>query len=210
MNRISLAAAVEDVAARDPALARIVDAVGPIRYPRRGPDGHFGELARSIIYQQLSAPSARAVIERVTVAAGGRLTAETLRDMPGETLLACGLSHNKAASLRDLAARVGSGTLDLDAAAGLSDEELIAALVTVRGIGRWTAEIYLLRELRRLDIWPVGDLGVRQGHQLIWPHLGVLTPVQLLPLGDRFRPYRSVVARYCWEAVLLARRGVTL
>ena len=89
----------------------------------------------------------------------------------------------------------------------MSDEEIIARLVTVRGIGRWTAEMYLMFELRRLDVWPVDDLGVRQGYGLAWSLDTPPTPRELQPLGDRFRPYRSVVARYCWEAVALVRQG---
>ena len=90
-----------------------------------------------------------------------------------------------------------------------SDEELIAELVTVRGIGRWTAEMYLMFELRRLDVWPVDDLGVRQGYALAWKLDPIPTANQLAPLGERFRPYRSVVARYCWAAVPLFRSGGT-
>ncbi len=90
---------------------------------------------------------------------------------------------------------------------GKTDEEVIADLVTVRGIGRWTAEMYLMFELRRLDIWPVDDLGVRQGYGLAWGLATAPSAKDLVPLGDRFRPYRSVVARYCWEAVSLFRGG---
>ena len=90
-----------------------------------------------------------------------------------------------------------------------SNEEVIAGLITVRGIGRWTAEMYLMFQLRRLDVWPVDDLGVRQGYGLAWKLDPPPTAKQLEPLGDRFRPYRSIVARYCWAAVPLLRRGGT-
>jgi len=94
----------------------------------------------------------------------------------------------------------------LDGASRLDDEAVIARLTTVRGIGRWTAEMYLMFELRRLDVWPVDDLGVRRGYGLAWRLPASPTAKELEPLGERFRPYRSVVARYCWEAVALARR----
>jgi 3-methyladenine DNA glycosylase/8-oxoguanine DNA glycosylase len=94
----------------------------------------------------------------------------------------------------------------LDGRSRLSDDEIVARLVTVRGIGRWTAEMYLMFELRRLDVWPIDDLGVRQGYGLAWSIAPPPTARELQPLGDRFRPYRSIVARYCWEAVALARR----
>ena len=97
--------------------------------------------------------------------------------------------------------------MDLDASRARSDDEVIAGLVTVRGIGRWTAEMYLMFELRRLDVWPVDDLGVRQGYGFAWRLQAAQSPKELAPLGERFRPYRSVVARYCWEAVALFRGG---
>jgi 3-methyladenine DNA glycosylase/8-oxoguanine DNA glycosylase len=121
-------------------------------------------------------------------------------------LRAAGLSANKLASLRDLTEKVLDGTVVLGGTRQ-SDEEIIERLVTVRGIGRWTAEMYLMFELRRLDVWPVDDLGVRQGYGHVWRIDPPPTAKQLVPLGDRFRPYRSVVARYCWEAVALYRSG---
>ena len=124
-----------------------------------------------------------------------------------ETLRAAGQSGNKLASLRDLSAKILDGTLDLKRSSRLSDEDLVAALVTVRGIGRWTAEMYLMFELRRLDVWPVDDLGVRQGYGLAWDLAAAPSAKELVPFGDRFRPCRSIVARYCWAAVVLFRGG---
>src|SRR5205823_5650469 len=108
------------------------------------------------------------------------------------------------ASLRDLATKVVDGTVILSprGLARESDEEVIARLSTVRGIGRWTAQMFLMFQLRRLDVWPTGDLGVRRGYGLAW-QIAIPTPRQLEPLGDPFRPYRSVVAWYCWRAVEL-------
>ena len=127
--------------------------------------------------------------------------------VPDEALRAAGLSANKLASLRDLSAKVMDGTVKLTRLSRLSDEEIIAELVTVRGIGRWTAEMFLMFELRRLDVWPVDDLGIRQGYGLAWSLEPPPTARELAPLGERFRPYRSIVARYCWEAVHLYRGG---
>jgi len=119
------------------------------------------------------------------------------------------LSANKLASLRDLSAKAIGGTVVLTPTSRRSDEDLIASLVTVCGVGRWTAEMYLMFQLRRLDVWPVDDLGVRQGYALAWNLDPPPTPKQLDPLGERFRPYRSVVARYCWAAIPLPRPGST-
>jgi DNA-3-methyladenine glycosylase II len=206
MPRSSLADAIEDVRARDPVLDRLISLVGPIRYRPRSPYGDFGALARAIVFQQLSGRVARVIFERVIAAAGGELSAEALARVSDANLRAAGLSANKLASLRDLTARVLEGSVDLSGASRRSDEEIIASLVTVRGIGRWTAQMYLMFQLRRPDVWPVDDLGVRQGYGLAWG-IPLPTPKALAPLGDRFRPHRSLVARCCWEAVALARDG---
>ena len=175
--------------------------------PPRDPDGHFGALVPAIVFQQLAGPAARAIHQRVRAVVRGDLSPEALAGVPDEALRAAGLSAAKLASLRDLSAKVLDGTVVLDGSSRAADAEVVAGLTTVRGIGTWTAEMYLMFELRRMDVWPVGDLGVRQGYGLAWG----LTPApgakELAPLGERFRPFRSVVARYCWEAVALFRGG---
>lgn len=207
MTRVSLSAAVAEVAARDAVVANLVELAGPLRWRPRNPDGHFGALVRSIVYQQLAGRAAETIHGRVRATVGEVLSAESLAAAPDEALRAAGLSANKLASLRDLSAKTLDGSVDLARLSRLGDDEVVAALVTVRGIGRWTAEMYLMFELRRLDVWPDGDLGVRQGYGLAWGLDPAPTAKELAPLGDRFRPYRSVVARYCWEAVHLFRSG---
>src|SRR5579864_8505147 len=195
MTKVSLRAAVDEVAARDPVLARLVALAGPIAHRPRNPDGPFGALVQAIVFQQLAGRAAQAIYGRVRSAVGERLTPETLTAVPDDALRAAGLSGNKLASLRDLSAKVLEGTLALTRSSRRSDDELIGSLTTVRGIGRWTAEMYLMFELRRLDVWPVDDLGVRQGYGLAWKLEPPPTARELDPLGDRFRPYRSVLAR---------------
>ena len=208
MARTSLQAAIDEVATRDPVLAQLVARVGPITHRPRDPDGPFGALVRAIVYQQLAGRAAQAIHGRLRTTVGEALTPATVTATPDPALRAAGLSANKLASIRDLSAKVLDGTVVLTRTSARSDEELIAQLVTVRGIGRWTAEMYLMFQLRRLDVWPTGDLGVRKGFGLAW---GIPTPTakQLEPLGDRFRPFRSVVARNCWAAVPLLRPGST-
>ena len=205
--RIALRAAVDQAAARDPVLGNLVALAGPIKHRPRDPDGPFGALVRSIVYQQLAGRAAYAIHQRVRAAVGDVVTPEALAAVPDDALRAAGLSGNKLASLRDLSAKILDGSVELNRSSRQSDDELIAALVTVRGIGRWTAEMYLMFQLRRLDVWPVDDLGVRQGYGLAWKLDPAPTAKELAPLGDRFRPYRSIVARYCWEAVALFRGG---
>ena len=205
--RIALRAAVDQAAARDPVLGNLVALAGPIKHRPRDPDGPFGALVRAIVYQQLAGRAAYAIHQRVRAAVGDVVTPEALVAVPDDALRAAGLSGNKLASLRDLSAKILDGSVELNRSSRESDDELIAALVTVRGIGRWTAEMYLMFELRRLDVWPVDDLGIRQGYGLAWGVEPTPTAKELVPLGDRFRPYRSIVARYCWEAVALFRGG---
>jgi DNA-3-methyladenine glycosylase II len=205
----SLRAAIDEVASRDPVLADLVARVGPIRHRPRDPDGPFVALVRAIVFQQFAGRAAQAIYGRVRATVGEVLTPEALNTVSDARLRAAGLSANKLASLRDLSAKVLDGTVVLSRTSRRSDEELIAGLTAVRGIGRWTAEMYLMFELRRLDVWPVDDLGIRQGYGLAWKLDPPPTPKQLQPLGDRFRPYRSIVARFCWAAVPLLRPGGT-
>jgi 3-methyladenine DNA glycosylase/8-oxoguanine DNA glycosylase len=209
MAAISLRAATEEVAARDPVLAALIERAGPITFRPRDPDGPFAALVRAIVFQQLAGRAAQAIFGRVRAAVGDALTPEALAAVSDADLRAAGLSRNKLLSLRDLTAKVLDGTVVLNRTSRRSDEELVAQLTTVRGIGRWTAEMYLMFQLRRLDVWPVDDLGIRQGYGLIWGLDPAPTAKQLDPLGERFRPYRSVVARYCWVAVPLLRAGGT-
>jgi DNA-3-methyladenine glycosylase II len=206
--RNSLQAAIDEVAARDPVLADLVARAGPIRHRPRDPDGPFAALVRAIVFQQLAGRAAQAIYGRVRTTVG-ELTPEAFTAASDADLRSAGLSANKLASLRDLSAKVLDGTVVLTRTSRRSDDELSARLTAVRGIGRWTAEMYLMFQLRRLDVWPVDDLGIRQGYGLAWKLDPPPTPKQLDPLGDRFRPYRSIVARYCWAAVPLLRPGGT-
>lgn len=188
------------MADRDPVLARLVDQVGPPRL-RPPQESHFAALVRAIVYQQLAGAAAAAIHGRLVGALGGGVDPDRLLRLDDDALRSVGLSANKAASLRDLADKVLGGTVVLSPR-GLArepDEGVIARLSTVRGIGRWTAEMFLMFQLRRLDVWPTGDLGVRRGFGLAWG-LPMPGPRELEPLGEPFRPYRSVVAWYCWRA----------
>ncbi len=178
----------------------LVAAAGPMRL-RKPMDTHFAALARSIVYQQLAGKAAAAIHGRLVAALGDRVEPGIVLSLSDEEMRAAGLSANKTASLRDLATKVLDGTVVLDprGLARESDEEVIARLSTVRGIGEWTAQMFLLFQLRRLDVWPTGDLGVRKGYGLAW-RVPMPTPRQLAELGDPLRPYRSVAAWYCWRA----------
>src|SRR5919108_1339288 len=203
MRQPSFAAAARMLAERDPVIARLLAETGPPRLGR--PDeSHLGTLVRAIVYQQLAGRAAAAIHGRLIAAVGGDVRPETLIALSDEQMRAVGLSRAKVASLRDLAEKVLDGTVVLAPRrlARQGDDEIVARLSAVRGIGTWTAEMFLLFQLRRLDVWPVGDLGVRRGYGLAWQ---VPTPTarELRPLGEPFRPYRSVAAWYCWRAAEL-------
>jgi DNA-3-methyladenine glycosylase II len=186
--------------AAHPRFGPLVARVGPVRLPPVEPDP-FLALARSIAYQQLAGKAAATIWRRVEAAAGDRVEPAIIRDLPDATLRGAGLSGAKLAALRDLSRRVLEGTLDLARLPALSDDEVMQALVAVRGIGPWTARMHLMFQLRRPDVWPVLDLAVRNG----WARIHGATPAPdaraLAPLGDPFRPWRSAVAWYCWRVM---------
>jgi len=199
----SFEAAAAILAERDPVLRRLIAEAGPIRL-RPPTEFHLASLVRAIVYQQLAGAAAAAIHGRLLAALGGEVTAAGLRSLSPETMRSVGLSGAKAASLQDLASKVLDGTVVLDPAELWTEDsdEVVARLSTVRGIGKWTSEMFLIFQLRRLDVWPTGDLGVRKGYGLAW---GIPTPTakQLDPLGDPYRPYRTVLAWYCWRAAEL-------
>jgi DNA-3-methyladenine glycosylase II len=200
MPKPTHAVAAEELAGRSPAMAALVAEVGP---PRLRPphDTHFAALVRSVLYQQLAGAAAATIHGRLIALLEDEVTPERVLAVPPESLRAVGLSGNKAASITDLAAKVLDGTVVLEPRklSREPDEEVIVRLTTVRGIGRWTAEMFLMFQLRRLDVWPTGDLGVRRGFGLAHG-IPMPGPKELGPLGDVYRPYRSVAAWYCWRA----------
>lgn len=212
-----VAGAEAELAHRHPVMAGLIARCGPCTLAsgrRRGVvESHFEALASSIVYQQLAGAAAGAIWARVRALAPGGFTAEAVLalgplgprgaydPLNPEPLRAAGLSWAKAASLEDLARRVVEGSLDLDRVATLADEEVVEELSAVRGIGRWTAQMFLIFRLGRLDVWPTGDLGVRRGYAVAHGLNQVPTPGATEALGEGFRPWRSVAAWYCWRAV---------
>jgi DNA-3-methyladenine glycosylase II len=202
-RRVSYAEAARILAARDPVLAGLIAEAGAMRI-RRSTMSHFAALVQAVVYQQLAGAAATAIHGRLVAALEGDVAPEALLALSDETLRTVGLSANKVRSLRDLATKVLDGTVVLSPR-GLSrqpDGEIIARLSSVRGIGPWSAEMFLIFQLRRLDVWPVGDQGVRKGYGLAW-RIPTPTARELEPLGDPYRPYRTVLAWYCWRAAEL-------
>jgi 3-methyladenine DNA glycosylase/8-oxoguanine DNA glycosylase len=195
------AAALEDLASVDAVLARLIDRHGPPPPRRPVPVRlRFALLARAIVYQQLAGRAAAAIHARMVEAVGGEVTPDAVLATPEAELRDSGLSAAKAASLLDLAARSASGEIPMDRLGRLSDDEVVDRLTVVRGVGPWTAQMFLMNALSRPDIWPVGDYGVRAGYARAWGLDDLPTPAVLDRLGEPFRPHRSLVAWYCWRA----------
>ena len=184
----------------DPVMARLVDHFGPCDVkPKRG--SPFAALVRSIQYQQLAGPAAAAIhLRLLALFDGAGVTPEAVLALGEDRLRTAGLSRAKAASVYDLAHRVAGGELVLNGIGRVGDDEVVRRLTTVRGIGEWTAHMFLIFQLGRLDVWPVGDYGVRKGYALAYKR-ELPTPRELLVLGERYRPYRTLAAWYCWRAV---------
>lgn len=199
------ARALDELAAADTVLAGLIARHGPPTFTPGAPlddiEGHFSAIVRSVLHQQLAGKAAAAIHSRLQAAAGPRVSPATMLALGHERLRGVGLSGAKAGAILRLAEAVGSGALDLGRVASLGDDEVVAALSAQQGIGPWTAQMFCMFRLGRLDIWPVGDYGVRKGYALAWSLHEVPGPRALQPLGESYRPWRSVVAWYCWGAV---------
>jgi DNA-3-methyladenine glycosylase II len=199
-RKVGIREAARILAERDPVIARMVDDFGLPSFPA-ATGSHFAGLVTSITYQQLAGAAARAIHGRLVALLDGEVTPERIMAATTEQLRAAGLSGNKTRSLQDLSTKVLDGTVVLEPRrlARLGDEEIVAQLSSVRGIGKWSAEIFLMFQLRRLDVWPTGDLGVRRGFAAAW-QIPEPTPKVLDALGEPYHPYRTIVAWYCWRA----------
>lgn len=185
---------------QDPAFRPLVERVGPVRLrPSRGPA--FAALAAAIIYQQLAGKAAATIHGRFIAALKGDVTPDSVLAAQENVLRGAGLSGAKASAIRDLAERARSGEVPLDDLHALDDAAVLDRLVRVRGVGPWTAQMHLLFELRRPDVWPTGDLGVRAGLGKVLGLGAPPTPEQMEWAGVGYRPWRSAVAWYCWRAM---------
>ena len=200
MNGVEIVKGTRLAARRDPALAKLIKRVGPMNL--RDPlDDSFAALVRSIMYQQLAGAAAAAIHGRFLKLFAGGLSPAAVLALADGTMRTAGVSGSKAAAITDLAQKVVEGLVPLGDVDSLTDEEIVTRLVQVRGIGRWTAEMFLIFQLRRLDIWPVDDYGVRKGWALAHGLKEPVSPRVLQAEGERFRPYRTIAAWYCWRAV---------
>jgi DNA-3-methyladenine glycosylase II len=193
--------AVAHLRAADPALAAVIARVGRCRFTPRAEGSHFDTLVYAIVFQQISGKAATAIHNRLCAEYGGRSPRpDDLLDTPDADLRAVGLSRQKIAYLRDLSEKVSSGAVPLDAIDELGDEEVEADLTSVKGIGRWTAQMFLMFRLGRPDIFPEFDLGIRKGVQLVHGLESLPPPKVTAAHGEAWRPYRTIAAWYLWRS----------
>jgi DNA-3-methyladenine glycosylase II len=211
--------AVSHLKKSDPVMRAIIERIGPCRMRSSPPEFH--SLARSIVYQQLNGNAAETIFNRFAALAGGPLAPEGILKLSDEQMRAAGLSRQKSAYLKDLAAKTAAGALDFTRLPELPDEEVIAHLTQVKGIGVWTAQMFLIFTLKRENILPTGDFGVRMAmykHYLDVARaraakksaaakktrkkkIRLPTPVQMEKIAKRWEPYRSVACWYLWQSL---------
>jgi DNA-3-methyladenine glycosylase II len=194
--------AVAHLKRADPTLAGVIARVGPCRFAPRAEGTHFEAVARSIVFQQLSGKAAGTIHGRFHALYGGRAPepAELLAT-DDEALRGAGLSRQKVGYLRDLAARVASGDVPLERIELLGDDEVVAALTRVKGVGRWTAQMFLMFRLGRPDVLPELDLGVQKAVQLAYGRRTMPKPADVLRIGAPWAPHRTVASWYLWRSL---------
>jgi DNA-3-methyladenine glycosylase II len=187
---------------RDPVLAALIRRQGPCGLAAAQRADHFSALVRAITFQQLSTKAATTIYDRMVALMPDRApTLDGFAGVSDEQLRAAGMSRQKTAYLRDLCAKVTAGAVDLDALESLDDEAIIASLVQVKGIGRWSAEMFLIFRLLRPDVLPVDDLGIVTAVQRAYGLRKRPSADRLRKIGDAWRPYRSIASWYLWRSL---------
>lgn len=194
--------AIRHLKTADPVMAGVIERVGPYRMTPSTHLSPFEAVARSIVYQQLSNKAAATIYGRVeALFEGARPDASRLLKIPDAQLRSAGLSKQKSAYLKDLASRVAGGEVPIDILHEMDDTEVIAHLTRVKGVGRWTAQMFLIFRLGRPDVLPELDLGVQKAVQRAYRLRKLPTPDRLLKIGSKWAPYRSVATWYLWRSI---------
>lgn len=191
--------AIEHLKSADPVLAQIIDRVGAFKMQYREPT--FEGLARSIVYQQLSGKAAGTIYGRVLEACGGQMAPPAVLDLTPERMRELGLSKQKSAYLRDLAEKTASGELDFNAFADMADDDVIEHLTQVKGIGVWTVHMFLMFYLRRPNVLPTGDLGIRNAIKRAYRMRKDPKPADIERIARKWHPYCSVASWYMWRSL---------
>jgi DNA-3-methyladenine glycosylase II len=191
--------AIQHLKRSDPVLAEIIDRVGDYGIQFRDPD--FETLVKSIVYQQLSGRVASVIFGRVVKAAGGKLTPESILKLRPARMRALGLSGQKTAYIRDLARHTRDGSVNFAELLDLPDETVIERLTEVKGVGVWTAHMFLIFALRRTDVLPLGDLGIRAAIRKAYGFPELPEAGEMEALAARWRPYCTVASWYLWRSL---------
>lgn len=198
---VDYARARQVLARRDPVLRNLMRRHGRCGLADSQHTDPFRALVRAIVSQQLSTKAAATIFARFEALFAGRPSPAGVAALPDARLRAVGLSGQKLGYLRDLCRRLEDGSLVLTALDGMGDDEVIVALTTVKGIGRWTAQMFLMFRLHRPDVLPVGDLGIIKAMQRVYRLRKAPSPERMMAIGERWRPYRSVACWYLWASL---------
>jgi len=191
--------AINHLKKSDPVLRAIIERIGPYRMEYGPPEFH--SLAEAILYQQLNGKAALTIFKRFTALAGEPLTPQGILKLTAEQMRSAGLSKQKSSYLRDMAERAASGELDFSKLHEMSDEEVIKHLTQVKGVGVWTAQMFLMFTLKRPNILPTGDFGVQMAIKKHYKKRKVPKPVQMEKLAKLWEPYRSIACWYLWKSM---------
>lgn len=191
--------AIHHLKQSDPILSEIIERVGEYAIQFREPD--FETLVKSIVYQQLSGRVASVIFERLARGAGGKITPESILKLRPSRMRALGLSTQKTAYIRDLARHTRDGHIAFEELASLSDRDVIERLTQVKGIGVWTVHMFLIFALRRLDVLPVGDLGIRNAIRKAYGLEELPSPAEMEQIAGPWRPYCTVASWYLWRSI---------
>ena len=198
-DETSMKRAIRHLKANDAVMGAIIERIGPLKPAFREPT--FESLARAIVYQQLNGKAARAIYDRFATAAGGLLTPKTVLALSVDQMQACGLSRQKLSYIRDLAEKTLSCEIVFEQLAQLSDEEVIEHLTRVKGIGVWSAQMFLMFALRRQNVMPTGDYGLRAAIKKAYRKRKLPKPEEMLKLSRKWQPYCTLACYYLWRSL---------
>lgn len=191
----------EALSTADPVLVEALRGLGRLPPDRKREGTPFGLLAEAIVYQQVSTKAAATVMGRLRETVNGEWSPQAVLGLDPERLRGAGLTRAKTAALLDLAGRVLDGTVpEWDRLETMPDEEVVRRLTAVRGVGVWTAQMFLIFSLKRPDVMPAADLGIRRGFQNLFRRDGMPSPAEVLERSERWRPHRTLVSLYLWHA----------
>ena len=195
------------IAAADPVMAALIPRIGPCTLPqRRSP---YAALIRSIVGQQLSMSAASTIHRRIRTALGGQISLTRIQCTSDDTLIATGLSRRKLRFIRELTCRVATNEFDFAALRALPDDQAIRTLCTLRGVGPWTADMFLVFALNRPDVLPLADAGLRRSFRVVYDLPHSPSPALMEEIAEPWRPYRTVGCWYLWRALDLQRVSTT-